>query len=116
MGSEMCIRDRNASTCIRCTWLHCSPAVLDRAVDIFRFGVLPECERMDGFCSASMFIDRNTGCAVTATAWDSRDTMEQSQNAANSLRSSAARDIGAEVAEVHEFDLVLAHLRVPEMA
>ncbi|MCE5292209.1 MAG: hypothetical protein LLG14_23640 [Nocardiaceae bacterium] len=106
----------NNSTSTRCTWLQCSPSVLERAVDIFRFGVLPECERMEGFCSASMFIDRNNGRCVTATAWDSRETMEASRTAANSLRSSAARDIGAEIVEVGEFDLALAHLRVPELA
>jgi quinol monooxygenase YgiN len=106
----------SGSTCTRVTWLKCDPSMLDRAVDIFRFGVLPECEKMDGFCSASLMLDRETGRCVTATAWDSREAMEASRNSANSLRSSAARDIEAEIVEVAEFDLALAHLRVPEMA
>ena len=103
-------------TSARCTWLECDPRNVDRAVDIFRFGVLPEAERIDGFCSASLMVNRETGHLVSATAWDSREAMEKGRAIANALRTSAARDIGAEITEVAEFDLTLAHLRVPEMA
>jgi heme-degrading monooxygenase HmoA len=71
---------------------------------------------MDGFCSASLLIDRATGRAVSATAWDSREAMEAGRERANQLRTSTADRIGTEIVDVVEFDLAVAHLRVPEMA
>ena len=102
--------------CVRCTWLQADPATVDSALDAFRTSILPAVEAVDGFCSASMFIDRATGRAVAATAWDSHDAMARSRDQMNQVRSSVAGQLGAEVLEVAEFELVLAHLRVPEMA
>jgi hypothetical protein len=42
--------------------------------------------------------------------------MEASRAAADDMRSRAASDAGGQILEVHEFDLVYAHLHVPEMA
>ncbi|HEX3335590.1 MAG TPA: hypothetical protein VHS54_03965 [Jatrophihabitans sp.] len=102
--------------CVRCTWLQTPADAVERAIDMFRTNVLPQAEQMDGFCSASLFIDRASGRAVSATAWDSRPAMESSRDQAHQLRTSTADRIGAEIVDVVEFDLALAHLRVPEMA
>ncbi|GAA4470735.1 antibiotic biosynthesis monooxygenase [Rhodococcus olei] len=102
--------------CARCTWLQGDPGAIDRAIDAFRAGVLPQIESMDGFCSASLFVDRATGRAVAVTAWDGHDAMDSGREHANRVRSSASQDIDARVLEVAEFDLAVAHLRVPEMA
>jgi Antibiotic biosynthesis monooxygenase len=96
----------------RCTWLQMPD--LDRAVDAFKTRVLPGVEEMDGFCSASLFIDRAAGRAVSAIAWDTQDAMDRSRDPMTELRTAVTRDIGAEVLEVAEFELALAHLRVPE--
>jgi heme-degrading monooxygenase HmoA len=111
-------RDHEAGdgACARCTWLEVDPSGTDDALEAFRMSVLPELERMDGFCSASMFIDRATGRTVSATAWDSPETMDRSREPVNQLRSRVTGQLGARVIEVAEFELVLAHLRVPEMA
>jgi heme-degrading monooxygenase HmoA len=102
--------------CVRCTWLQAPTDAVERAIDMFRTDVLPQAEQMDGFCSASLFIDRATGRAVSATAWDSRAAMQAGRDRVNQLRTSTADRIGAEIVEVIEFDLAVAHLRVPEMA
>jgi len=111
-------RDHRAAdgACTRCTWLQGDPEAIDRAIDVFRMGVLPQIEALDGFCSASLFVDRATGRAVGATAWDSREALERGREEANRVRSSASQEIGAQVQQVAEFELAVAHLRVPEMA
>lgn len=102
--------------CARSTWLETDPGDLDHGIDVFRMGVLPEAEGMDGFCSASLLVNRETGRVVGTTTWDSRDAMERSREAAGTLRSKTAQDIGATIADVGEFEIVLAQLHAPEMA
>lgn len=102
--------------CVRCTWLQSPTDTTDLAIDTFKTYVLPRAEQMDGFCSASLFVDRASGQAVSATAWDSRAAMEAGREQASQLRTATAGQIGAEIVDVVEFDLAVAHLRVPEMA
>ena len=102
-------------TCVRCTWLETPTDGMDRALDAFKNTVLPQCEQMDGFCSASMFIDRTNGRAVGAMAWDSRSALDASRERVRELRTATTQQIGVTVTDVKEFDLALAHLRVPEL-
>jgi len=41
--------------------------------------------------------------------------MVASRTAAEALRTRTAEDVGATVTDIHEFELALAHLHVPEM-
>ena len=100
------------STCVRCTWLQTDDG-LDDAIERFRSEVLPTAEGMAGFCSASLMVDRQSGRAVSSVTWDSREAMEGSREAATQLRTRVAE--ASEVQDVAEFDLALAHLRVPEL-
>ena len=103
------------STHVRCTWLRTDPERTDLAIALFRSDVLPVAEGMDGFCSASLMVDRGAGRAVSSVTWDSRQAMEDSREAATKVRSKAADQVGAEIEEVAEFEMALAHLRVPEL-
>jgi quinol monooxygenase YgiN len=103
------------STSVRCTWLRTDPARVDDAIEFFRSEVLPTAESMDGFCSASLMVDRQSGRAVSSVTWDSRQAMERSREAATQLRSQVAQRVGADIEEVAEFEMALAHLRVPEV-
>ena len=105
----------NESTCARCTWLRTEPGRVDDAIERFRSEVLPTAEGMAGFCSASLMVDRQSGRAVSTVTWDSLEAMERSRLAAAQLRSKVAQATGAQIQAVAEFDLVLAHLRVPEL-
>jgi quinol monooxygenase YgiN len=102
--------------CVRATWLKVRPDQFDRAVEFYKTSVLPEIEQLDGFCSTSMMTDRESGRAVVSTTYDSTEAMERSRDAARSLRTALLRDLGADQADVGEFDLAIAALRVPEMA
>jgi quinol monooxygenase YgiN len=99
--------------CCRVSWLQ---GDLDAMTDTFRTGILPDLERTDGFCSASLLVDRSAGLGCATTTWESREAMEASRSAADEMRKRTASDAGAEIVEVHEFELAYAHLHVPEMA
>jgi hypothetical protein len=102
--------------CVRATWLRARPDQFDRAIEFYRTSVLPSMEELEGFCSASLMIDRASGRAVSSASFDSLDAMERNRDAARSLRTTRLRDLGAEQLDVGEFELAIAHLRVPEMA
>ena len=102
--------------CVRATWLKVVPDQLYRSLEFYRMAVLPEMEQLDGFCSASLMVD-HPACrrAVTCSTFDSMEAMARNRDRASELRSRRVRDLGAEVIDVAEFELAIAHLRVPEL-
>jgi quinol monooxygenase YgiN len=98
----------------RCTWLQLPD--VDRGIDAFKTQVLPPVEEMAGFCSASFFVDRQSSRAVSAIAWESQEALDASRDSMTQLRATVTEQLGAQVIEVAEFELALAHLRVPELA
>jgi hypothetical protein len=102
--------------CVRCTWVRFDPQQADRTLDTYKMAVLPRLEQFDGFCSASLLINRQSGLAVGAVSFDSREAMERTRDQSATVRERAVQEMSAEVVEVAEFELALAHLRVPEMA
>ncbi|MCV7363975.1 hypothetical protein [Mycolicibacterium neworleansense] len=102
--------------CVRATWLRTRPELFDRAVEFYRTSVLPAMEDLEGFCSASLMLDRGSGRAVSSATFDSVEAMDRNRDQARALRTARLRDLSAEQIDVGEFELVLAHLRVPEMA
>jgi quinol monooxygenase YgiN len=102
--------------CVRATWIKMRPDQFDQAVDFYKTSVLPAIEEREGFCSASLMVDRASGRAVSSATFDSVDAMERNRDKARSIRTERLRDLGAEQLDVCEFELALAHLRVPEMA
>lgn len=101
--------------CVRAAWLRTDVGRLDEAIDIYRMVALPKIEELDGFCSASFMVDRNTGRAVSSACFESRAALDASREAGNQIRAAGTKEAGAMVVEVLEFELVVARLRVPEM-
>jgi quinol monooxygenase YgiN len=102
--------------CVRATWVRIHTRQADEMVDLYRMALLPQIQDFEGFCSASLMIDRPSGCAVSSVTFESHDAMRRTRNLAAVVRNQGAREASAEVVEVGEFELALAHLRVPEMA
>jgi heme-degrading monooxygenase HmoA len=102
--------------CVRATWLRVRPGQRDRAVEFYKESVLPDMENLEGFCSASVMINRASGRAVSSATFDSREAMDRNSERARSLRAARLRDLGADQLDVGEFELAVAHLRVPELA
>jgi heme-degrading monooxygenase HmoA len=100
--------------CARVTWTRVDPIAVDEQLETFRLGVLPHIEELPGFCSTSLLIDRRTGRSALATVYESRDAMVDSREAAMDLRADSVRRMSMELLDVAEFDVAMAHLRVPE--
>jgi hypothetical protein len=111
-------RDHRAprGACVRATWLQAEPADLEHLIEVYRTVTLPSLEEFDGFCSASLLVDGVIGRAVSSVTFDSRSALEASRGPAASLRERSVREARAQVLDVEEFELALAHLHVPEMA
>ena len=101
--------------CARVTWVKGDPATADPKIDYYKTSVLPELENLDGFCSASLLIDRATGRSVSTVTFDSREAMERNRDQALALKTAKMREAGVEELDECEFELALAHLRVPEL-
>ncbi len=100
--------------CARVVWTRGDPSSADQKIEMFRDHVLPQLSDLEGFCSVSLFIDRETGTAVGATVFRDRASLERSRDAATGIRTEATRRMGLEILDVAEFDVAHAHLRVPE--
>lgn len=100
--------------CVRTTWMKTDPAGLDRMIGTYR-DLLSRMETLPGFCSASLMVDHETGRCVSTATYDSMDRMRESRDGATQIRNEGMRTGQAELTEVAEFELAMAHLRVPEL-
>lgn len=106
----------NEGACVRATWVRVSPDQIDRGIDFYKTIILPALEELDGFCSASLLLDRASGRAVASATFDSVEARERNKEELDRLRGTGSQEVAAEVLDVCDFELALAHLRVPEMA
>ncbi|WP_233608328.1 antibiotic biosynthesis monooxygenase [Nocardia stercoris] len=99
----------------RVIWGQTATGRFDEAIEGFRVGGLPQLEQLDGFCSASMLVNRATGRGVVTETFDSAAALDRSREQAEAIRDESTRRTGVEILDVGEFELALAHLRVPEL-
>jgi hypothetical protein len=86
----------------------------DRIIDGFRTNIVPRIHLLAGFCSVSLFVNRENGrCAITSV-YEDRQTMNRAKGQAQAMREEFTTHLGMQITEVAEFDVALAHLRVPE--
>jgi quinol monooxygenase YgiN len=101
--------------CARATWVKMPPDQLDQGIEFYKKSVLPDLEALDGFCSASLLVDRASGRAVSCASFDSLEAMERNREQATALKDDKIGEVGAEELDDSEFELPVAHLRVPEL-
>ncbi|GAA2562587.1 antibiotic biosynthesis monooxygenase [Mycolicibacterium diernhoferi] len=101
--------------CVRATWVTLPQDLMDAGIEYFRGSVLPQMEHLPGFCSASLLVDRRTGRGVACASFHSRDALESSRDRMTALKADSMRSAGASEVDEGEFELVIAHLRVPEL-
>jgi heme-degrading monooxygenase HmoA len=109
-------RPAGDAACVRATWVDVPAGQTDRTIDAFRMSLLPRLDDLPGFCSASLLVDRPSHRAVAAVTYEDRAAMDRAREQGAALREEFSRAMGSTITEVAEFDLALAHLRVPEMA
>jgi hypothetical protein len=100
--------------CARVTWTRTAPGNLDAVIDAYRESLMPWWEQYSGFCSNSLLINRRDGLCSSTVVFENHDAMAHTRDQFTTLREEFAQRMGMEILEVAEFDMALAHLRVPE--
>lgn len=98
---------------VRATWV--KTAEIDHLVDFTKSVTLPALSEVKGYCSASLLVDRAAGTGVVAVSFDNAAAEEDSREAARGVREKFVHDNRDQIVDVEQFDLVLAHLHVPEL-
>lgn len=102
--------------CVRATWVKVDPNQLDGGIEFYKATLLPALEELEGFCSASLLVDRASGRGVAAATFDNAEAIEHNKDQLDGIKATGSREANAEVLDQCDFELALAHLRVPEMA
>ena len=110
-------REHRASegACVRATWVKVGPDQIDRGIDFYKMTILPALEELEGFCSGSLLVDRASGRGVASATFDSVEAMERNKDQLDRIRATGSQEARAEVLDECDFELAIAHLRVPEM-
>ena len=102
--------------CLRATWVKVDPDQLDGGIEFYKGTILPALEELEGFCSASLLVDRASGRGVAAATFDNAEAIEQNKDQLDRIKATGSQEANAAVLDQCDFELALAHLRVPEMA
>lgn len=98
-------------SCAKVTWLRLGDEGADQLIADFTAETLPALDAIRGFCSASLLVNREWGRAAVSLAFDGTAAMERRIN-----RADGGHDVGTNIIETRNFDLVMPHLRVPDLA
>jgi len=101
--------------CVRATWVNVDPDQLDGGIDFYKTTILPALEELEGFCSASLLVDRASGRGVAAATFDNAEAIERNKDQLDRMRATGSQQANAEVLDQCDFELAVAHLRVPEL-
>jgi quinol monooxygenase YgiN len=101
--------------CVRATWVKVSPDQMDQGIDFYKMTILPALEELEGFCSCSLLVDRSSGRGVAAATFDSVEALQRNKDQLDRIRTTGSQEARAEVLDECDFELAVAHLRVPEM-
>jgi heme-degrading monooxygenase HmoA len=109
------MRPAGDDACVRATWTDIRPGEADHMADSFRMAVMPRLEEMPGFCSLSLMVDRMRNRGVGTVTFENRAALENSRELTMRMREEVVPRMPATITETAEFELVMAHLHVPEM-
>jgi quinol monooxygenase YgiN len=109
------VHETGDGACARVIWSQGQAGQVDRVVEAWRSTIPGQLEQMEGFCGVSAFVDRASGRAVAAVSYANRDAMTNSADRGVALRDRFAASHGFDITDVAEFDIALAHLRLPEL-
>jgi heme-degrading monooxygenase HmoA len=86
----------------------------DRIIEGFRTHIVPRIDDLAGFCSVSLFVNRENGRSVITSVYEDRQTMNRAKGQAQAMREEFTQHLGMHITEVAEFEVALAQLRLPE--
>ncbi len=92
------------------TWLRVAPGEADALVDDYVRNTQPALNGIRGFCSASLLINREWGRAAITVSFDNPEATTRFR------RTDGRTTLGTDIIQVRDFDHVMPHLRVPDLA
>ena len=98
----------------RVTWCRTDPSRLDAMLDGYAESIVPRLTVLPGFCSVSVLADLAEGTSATAVTFTDDAALDGAMTQLAPLLEELGRQNRGEVTDEATFDLVLAHLRVPE--
>jgi heme-degrading monooxygenase HmoA len=105
--------DTPAERWCRVSWLRTSADNVDHAIEIYRTKLLSRIEELPGYCSASLMVDRARDRVCATTSYSSLETLQQSRDDGWMIREDGIRETGVDIMDAAEYELAIAHLRVP---
>ncbi len=102
-------------SCARVGWSRIDPSRTEETLDAFRSSIIPRMDDVPGFCSMSLLIDRQTGEGSVTAVYADRASLDATRDQITRMRDEFASRMGVELTDEAEFDVVLHHLRVPEL-
>lgn len=107
------VRQAEVGCWVRSTRVRLAPDQVDAGIGIFRDSTLPAVERLDGFRSALLLVDRRSGNGVVSVVFDDRAALDATRATASDVRDDASSRAEAAVSDVVEAEIVVAALRLP---
>ncbi|SDF07461.1 hypothetical protein SAMN05660662_0993 [Blastococcus aurantiacus] len=109
-------RERSAPEGARAhvTWCRTEPSRLDPMLEAYAESIVPRLADLPGFCSVSVMADPLEGRSATAVTFTDDASLDAAMQQLAPLLEELGRQHRGEVTDEATFDLVLAHLRVPE--
>jgi heme-degrading monooxygenase HmoA len=90
----------------RVSTLKGSPDRIDEAARMLQEQAVPFIRQLSGFQGAYWLADRQTGKVLTVALWESEETMRTSGAVVEQRRAQSARDFGATVQSVEEYQVI----------
>lgn len=99
------------AVCARVIWLRVESAAVDALVSEFHSATIPSLNDTRGVCSTSLLVNPEWRRAVVSIAYENPEAMSRRISGAEGRRL-----LEHNVIQVREFDEVMPHLRVPDLA
>lgn len=80
---------------------------IEQQIQILRDNIIPTVRQIDGYEGVLSLGDRSTGKSISLTFWDSEESMQASEEAADKLRQQAADEVQEEIAGVERFEVYI---------
>lgn len=96
---------------LRLTRMDFEPAAVEDAVEAYGDTAVPWLADTDGFCSALLLVDDQTGHAISETVWQNSEALAATRSVAAAVRVETVAATGCVIRAVEEYGLVSTSAR-----
>lgn len=109
-------RPSSPNSYLMVTWAKVDHGDTDAVLDVYRHWALPQVQELPGFQSSSVMVMPELGNLVGSVSFVDRESAELARGGINRIRREGIMAAKGYYLDLEDFDLVLAHLDVPEYA